>query len=160
MSQADGGNDGVPRAHLSLVEGGGSFDETHAENMAANPAKDRATTIEMSEQGSSNGRSVADSEGGRSSGGGSIQIHDQDAHLTEKYGKQMIAALRKRRELQFANPSGAIRGGGISMCLRLSYAAPSMATVPLSLVISIWVIQVRACVCAGGGRGRGRGWKV
>ena len=71
-------------------------------------------------------------------------LHEHDMELVKSGGhdRDTIKALRERREKHFANDiDGPVRGGQISLCTRLAYAAPSFSTVPLTLVISVYGIQ-------------------
>jgi hypothetical protein len=51
-------------------------------------------------------------------------------------------ALRHRRSTNFANQiEGAVHSGRLSRCVIAAYAPPSLTTVPLTLLISVYVIQ-------------------
>ena len=74
----------------------------------------------------------------------SADVDDRDKHLLgEGADPSMLKALRNRREQNYANPmtGGVGDGGRLSKCVRLSYAPPSLTTVPLTLLISVYVIQ-------------------
>jgi hypothetical protein len=50
--------------------------------------------------------------------------------------------LRQRREELFANEiKGDVKNGQISNWLLYQYSFPSMSTIPLGALITIWVIQ-------------------
>ena len=71
-------------------------------------------------------------------------VHKDDEHHEEKDGMDamVIKALRHRREVHFANEiKGSVIHGKISTWLRHSYAMPSMSTVPLIALITVWVVQ-------------------
>jgi len=70
------------------------------------------------------------------------EVHEDDAHHeTEHMNGLVIKALRHRREQNFANEiKGSVMDGKISNWLRHSYAAPSMSTVPLIALITVYVV--------------------
>ena len=68
------------------------------------------------------------------------QVHDADKTLVSFMPLQVIAALRRRRA-KFANVEGPVTAGRLRTGFMLSYAAPSFSTVPLTMLISVYVIQ-------------------
>jgi len=55
---------------------------------------------------------------------------------------ELVKALRKRREIHFANDiDGPVHAGRLSKWTIFAYAPPSLTTVPLTLLISVYVIQ-------------------
>eukprot|EP00947_MAST-08B_sp_MAST-8B-sp1_P005580 g5580.t1 len=75
-----------------------------------------------------------------------VSLNDEDKHLVGdgegQYKKSVVKALRERREELYghAEIKGPVKGGKISLCKRISYAAPSLSTVPLTIVISVYTI--------------------
>ena len=69
-------------------------------------------------------------------------VHPHDAHLIDKgHSKVVLNGLRERRE-NYANPiEGAVHSGSLSRCTLMAYAPPSLTTVPVSTLISVYVVQ-------------------
>lgn len=63
-----------------------------------------------------------------------------DEHLTAAgWDKRLVDALRIRRETVFQHVTGSVEAGRLNCCVLLSYAAPSFCTVPLTLLIAVYV---------------------
>ena len=67
-------------------------------------------------------------------------VHESDKALVAYMPIQAIAALRRRRAI-FAAVVGPVTAGRLKTGFMLSYAAPSFSTVPLTMLISVYVIQ-------------------
>lgn len=73
-----------------------------------------------------------------------MELHPDDKQVVEKgfVSEEQAKALRYRREQQFPNdikgPAGA---GKLSNLIVFSYAPPSLTTVPLTILISVYVIM-------------------
>lgn len=72
-----------------------------------------------------------------------IAVHKDDQVLVDAGMKpELVKALRKRREIHFANDiDGPVHAGRLSKWTIFAYAPPSLTTVPLTLLISVYVIQ-------------------
>ena len=70
------------------------------------------------------------------------QVHKDDAHLVQQgHDPVVLNGLRERRE-NYANPiEGAVHSGSLSRCTLMAYAPPSLTTVPVSTLISVYVVQ-------------------
>eukprot|EP01043_Picozoa_sp_COSAG02_P033876 COSAG02_NODE_2336_length_9114_cov_4.097615_4_plen_970_part_00 len=69
-------------------------------------------------------------------------MHKDDENLLRAgMDKRLVEALRVRREEHFHHVEGPVDNGRMSMKDRCSYAAPSLGTVPLTLLISVYGIQ-------------------
>ena len=55
--------------------------------------------------------------------------------------RRLVEALRVLREEHFHHVKGPVDGGKMSHCDRCSYAAPSLGTVPLTILISVYGMQ-------------------
>jgi len=78
---------------------------------------------------------------------GSILHHDDADLVRAGMDPTIVAALRVRREMHFHHVEGPVDSGTMTSWDRLSYSAPSFSTVPLTLLISVYGIQVRlVCV--------------
>lgn len=70
-------------------------------------------------------------------------VHPEDQHLVDGgMDANIVKALRHRRDEHFANDiEGPVHGGRLSRCTMMIYAPPSLTTVPLTVLISVYVIQ-------------------
>jgi GPH family glycoside/pentoside/hexuronide:cation symporter len=69
-------------------------------------------------------------------------MHKDDEHLLRAgMDKRLVEALRVRREEHFHHVDGPVDSGRMSVRDRCAYAAPSLGTVPLTLLISVYGIQ-------------------
>ena len=69
-------------------------------------------------------------------------LHKDDKLLLEAgMDRRLVEALRVRREEHFHHVKGPVDGGKMSHCDRCSYAAPSLGTVPLTILISVYGMQ-------------------
>lgn len=72
------------------------------------------------------------------------ELHPDDADLVARgeIDEDVAKALRHRRAKFYANEiSGPVHDGRLSRCTICAYAPPSLTTVPLTLLISVYVIQ-------------------
>ena len=101
-------------------------------------------------------------------------VHDDDRGIVERgeISPEGARALRRRRsDLYGANEiKGPVTGGKLSKKVLCSYAAPSFSTVPLTILISVYVVQhyeklgaslawiamFQASLCFGGENARAR----
>ena len=69
-------------------------------------------------------------------------IHKDDEELLQAGAdRKLVEALRVRREQHFHHVEGPVDAGRMTTKDRCSYAAPSLGTVPLTLLISVYGIQ-------------------
>eukprot|EP00808_Paulinella_micropora_P019709 g69819.t1 len=95
-------------------------------------------------------------------------IHEDDQELVRRGSMTtlQVQALRYRRNTQFPNPiEGPVQQGRLSRCTMFAYAPPSLTTVPIPVLISVFVIQFYEKVGAGLGllaffQGLARGFDV
>eukprot|EP01047_Picozoa_sp_COSAG01_P008958 COSAG01_NODE_362_length_18130_cov_34.672307_1_plen_207_part_00 len=66
---------------------------------------------------------------------------DDEQLLVAGWDKRIVDALRTRREHLFQHVEGPVGRGRLGCCVLLSYAAPSFSTVPLTLMITVYVTQ-------------------
>lgn len=71
----------------------------------------------------------------------SIMHKDDQELLRAGMDKRLVEALRVRREEHFHHVEGPVDAGRMSTKDRCAYAAPSLGTVPLTLLISVYGIQ-------------------
>eukprot|EP00039_Didymoeca_costata_P008779 m.116284 g.116284 ORF g.116284 m.116284 type:complete len:901 (-) comp14228_c0_seq2:244-2946(-) len=72
-----------------------------------------------------------------------MDVHPDDAvKLREGMDPDIAKALRNRRKTLYANEiQGPVHDGKLSKSVLFAYSAPSFSTVPLTLLISIYVVQ-------------------
>ena len=66
---------------------------------------------------------------------------DDEQLLAAGMDKRLVEALRVRREEHFHHVEGPVDAGRMTLKDRCAYAAPSLGTVPLTLLISVYGIQ-------------------
>lgn len=71
----------------------------------------------------------------------SVMHKDDEQLLAAGMDKRLVEALRVRREEHFHHVQGPVDEGRMSLKDRCAYAAPSLGTVPLTLLISVYGIQ-------------------
>lgn len=70
-------------------------------------------------------------------------LHPEDQKLLQEgMSEETIKALRHRRESRFANTiNGSVKEGRLTNSILCAYSAPSFSTVPLTVLISVYVVQ-------------------
>lgn len=71
------------------------------------------------------------------------EVHPDDKHLLkEGHDRVVLNGLRARREENYANPiDGPVHSGSLSKCTLFAYAPPSLTTIPVSTLITVYVVQ-------------------
>ncbi len=72
-----------------------------------------------------------------------LEVEEEDEALLNKgFVKNVVNALRFRRRASFINEiKGSVTTGKLSCCVKWAYAAPSLATTSLTVLISVYGIQ-------------------
>ena len=70
-------------------------------------------------------------------------VNALDQHLIDQgHDPVVLNGLRERRDQNYANPiEGAVHSGSLSKCVLMAYAPPSLTTVPVSTLITVYVVQ-------------------
>ena len=70
-------------------------------------------------------------------------VNKLDQHLIDQgHDPVVLNGLRERRDQNYANPiEGAVHSGSLSKCVLMAYAPPSLTTVPVSTLITVYVVQ-------------------
>jgi hypothetical protein len=69
-------------------------------------------------------------------------VHKLDKHLVSQgHDPVVLNGLRERRENYANDIDGAVYSGSLNKCTLMAYAPPSLTTVPVSTLITVYVVQ-------------------